>query len=82
MALTAEDTSSCWAGRKAFLQGKWTVPCPNDGVHVIGFPGGEPILLCDTHFNQANAAGLVTETFLSEEEFRRRVEDPDYGYRE
>lgn len=64
----------CWAGRWAFLSGKWDAiePCPMPPIHVIGAAVGEEIHLCDEHFNDAVNAGYVTEPFIDPEEYERR----------
>ena len=63
---------SCPAGRTAFFDGSWTVPCERTSIHSIGSPKAEPIWLCDEHFQEVKAAGLVKETFIDETDFRRR----------
>ena len=61
----------CHSGRKAFYGGKWMFPCPNSAIHHI--TGGEFVVqLCDKHFQEVLAAGLVTDPYLSEKEFIRR----------
>lgn len=73
-------TELCDAGRRAFFGGKWKgiEPCPNIGRHLIGSPGGVQLRFCDTHFEEVNAAGLVTEPYVGEQGFERRMaEDAD-----
>lgn len=64
----------CWAGRWAFLSGKWDTiaPCPQAPIHVIGAEAGEEIHLCDDHFQQALAAGYVTDPYMDPDEYARR----------
>lgn len=63
-ARNAAGVELCDAGRFAFFGGKWFWPCPLPGIHqVLGHettPYAEP-LLCDDHFEQIQAAGLVTD---------------------
>lgn len=68
-------TEPCAAGRTAFFGGRWTVLDAHDeiGRHVIGSPGGVVVHLCDKHFAEVNAAGLVTEPNIGEEELERRM---------
>jgi hypothetical protein len=63
---------SCAAGRSAFFGGSWTEPCDRTSIHSIGSPKAEPIWLCDEHFQEVKAAGLVKEAFIDETEFQRR----------
>lgn len=58
----------CWAGRKAFLGGRWMIPCDRSMLptHVItdpDTPGAPEIKLCDYHYTwlMEDAPGLVTE---------------------
>lgn len=69
------DENECWAGRRAFLGGRWKVPCPAIAIHVIATPEPDmPVIrLCDDHFNEANEAGLVTNPFMDPDEFKRRI---------
>ncbi len=67
------------AGREAEFGGRWTEPCPKLGRNLIGSEGPElPIIeLCDDHFAEVNAAGLIAEANLGEgeagrQEFARR----------
>lgn len=73
----------CEAGRTAFFGGRWRgiSPCQQIGRNRIsGF--GPPIVLngrelteinlCDEHFRQVNAAGLVTMPYAG-------YQDPDTG---
>ena len=71
----ADDRHECHAGRTAFFGGAWTEPCPNRARHAIGSPEAEPIWLCDEHFNDVNAANLVTEPNIDEDEYQRREAD-------
>jgi hypothetical protein len=48
------------------------MPCPNVAIHAITNPGSPPILLCDQHFQEVSAAGLVKDPNISKEEFDRR----------
>ena len=64
----------CHAGRSAFYGGRWRLPCPEEGVHVIGSsPGSDPIVLCDRHFHQVAADGLVTNVNIGPDEFERQT---------
>jgi hypothetical protein len=63
---------TCHAGRKAFFNGKWSQPCLNKSIHYIVWPNGSPIELCDEHFFEVSAAGLITEPNISEKEAMRR----------
>jgi hypothetical protein len=65
----------CAAGRTAFFGGRWTEPCENGGRHSIGHPGGDPVRLCDVHFEQVNAVGLVNEPNMSEADFQLREQE-------
>ena len=67
------------AGREAEFGGRWTEPCPELGRNLIASEGPElPVIhLCDGHFAEVNAAGMVTEPFVGEgeagrQEFARR----------
>lgn len=68
----------CWAGRWAFFGGQWMgiPPCPLPPIHVIGGGNNEvieiEIHLCDPHFQQVNAAGLVDQPFEDPEKYKRR----------
>lgn len=64
--------TECDAGRTAFFDGTWTTPCPETVMHHIGSPAAEPIRLCDIHFQQVLAAGLVTDPNLPAKEFEKR----------
>lgn len=67
----------CAAGRTAFFGGRWArgYPCPNDGRHIVAAEVGPPIPLCDRHFEQVLAAGLVSEPYINPDEFERRRPD-------
>jgi glycerophosphoryl diester phosphodiesterase len=66
------DHRNCAAGRTAFFGGRWTTACPAAAIHEVGSPAQDPILLCDEHFRQVHAAGLVTDPYLDKEEYDRR----------
>lgn len=67
------EEDMCWAGWKAFLGGRWKLPCVHEGIHVIGAPGLEkPVRLCEKHFQEALALGLVTDPYIGDEEYQRR----------
>lgn len=67
------DFKVCHAGRRASWGGHWTEPCPDPGRHILGADGASnPIVLCDGHFQELNAAGLVADPFIGREEFKRR----------
>lgn len=60
--------TSCWAGRWAFNNGNpdWAVPCPDAMLvqHMVtdpDAPGAPRILLCNRHYLQVLAQGLITE---------------------
>jgi hypothetical protein len=69
----------CDAGFRAFFGGRWHgILCDKPGRHVIGTDG--PILaalLCDLHYYQVEAAGLVIEPDVSVEDFKRRYGGSD-----
>ena len=69
------NNEKCEAGRRCGFGGKWRTPCPNDAVHAITNPANPPILLCDQHFKEVAAAGLVTDQNINKEEFDRREKD-------
>lgn len=76
------DSDLCWAGRDADFGGRWTKPCPSVGRNLIGAPGLlNPIQLCDPHFAEVNAAGLVEEPFMDPDEFDRRMPGFQHGER-
>lgn len=74
------------AGRVVFFGGRWKTPCPgrHDPIHVIATDEGGPsalaeligadeIRLCERHYREVEAAGLVTEPGpFSREELERR----------
>jgi hypothetical protein len=62
----------CHAGRTSFFGGTWTEPCSNPPLHKIGRTSGDPIVLCDEHFQQVEAAGLVSDENIGKEDFTRR----------
>lgn len=64
--------TDCDAGRTAFFDGTWTTPCPTEAIHHIGSPAAEPIRLCEEHFQQVLAAGLVTDPNIAPEDFDKR----------
>ena len=73
----------CWAGRKAFLGGHpdWRMPCMRgmEPTHVItdpDTPGAMQILLCNFHYAQALASGLVTEHDPTPERIRTWEDRP------
>lgn len=71
----AEDQARfCWAGRWAFFGGLWDRrrPCPLPPAHQIANELMEPIQLCDPHFKQVEAAGLVTDVDIGVEAFEER----------
>jgi len=68
----AAEHQECASGRSAFFGGAWTEPCPNQARHAIASPTAEPIWLCDEHFNEVNAAGLVKEPDIGEDEYQDR----------
>ena len=65
----------CQAGRECGFGGKWTTPCPNEAIHGITSPARPPILLCDRHFKEVNAAGLIVDENIGKEEYDRREEE-------
>lgn len=64
----------CEAGRRATFGGRWKIPCMEHSHHAIANPSLEPIALCDRHFNEVNAAGLVADLNIGFPEFYRREE--------
>lgn len=67
----------CAAGRTAFFHGAWTEPCelPTEHQHHI-ITGIMNVDLCDTHFAQVNAAGLVTDPYITRDAAEQKaVED-------
>jgi hypothetical protein len=57
----------CAAGVSAFFEGRWrgVKPHTTQGVtHVIISDNNSPITLCEQHFREALAAGMVTEPYL------------------
>lgn len=75
-------TWQCAAGRTAFYGGLWREPCelPTEHQHVI-IAANARVELCDTHFAEAHADGLVSDPYVSRdvaehmaEEERRRLE--------
>jgi len=65
----------CQAGRRCGFGGKWVTECPEEAIHAIANPGSPPILLCDQHFREVAAVGLVLDQNIGEEEFDRREEE-------
>lgn len=60
----------CMAGRTAFFGGRWSriPPCARQSEHRITAPPGDPttyppIELCEGHFRQVLAAGLITQPY-------------------
>lgn len=52
----------CYAGRQAFFGGRWPMPCHEFGRHevrTVEDPGVTKVRLCDEHFEQVQAAGLI-----------------------
>ena len=74
MALNDPKFDRCWAGRWAFNEGRWKVPCPFVPIHLIGAgePGAFAIALCDPHFKEVEAEGKVTDVNIGEAEWNRR----------
>jgi hypothetical protein len=62
----------CDAGRTSFFGGRWTEPCSNPPLHKIGRTNGDPIVLCDEHFHQVEAAGLVLDENIGQDDFVQR----------
>lgn len=67
----------CEAGRTAFFSGQWDniPPCTALGrncIHGLGqrvrFLDRSVIYLCDGHFHEVNAAGLIIEPFAGHRE--------------
>lgn len=73
------DGDLCEAGKRADFGGRWTEPCFEQGIHAIANPEMDPILLCDRHFREIYAAGLVGEPNIGFEEFLRREEERARG---
>jgi hypothetical protein len=67
------------AGREAELGGEWTVACNKVGTHHIGYPGmREPLYFCPEHIVVLIAKGLISDTFLTDEEYEQMAADPNY----
>ena len=62
----------CHAGRTAAFGGRWIEPCLISPSHKIGRTGGDPIVLCDEHFQQVEAAGLVSDANIGKQDFAQR----------
>ena len=65
----------CDAGRSAGFGGKWRTPCPDKAMHYITSPALPPIKLCDRHFQEVAAAGLVKDQNIGPEEYDRREQE-------
>lgn len=85
--MSLADGEQCWAGRLAFASGRWdrTMPCLRYARHVIAFsqelggpqlPGSPEIRLCDEHYAELEAMGLIEEPVVSDAEFDRRTGRP------
>lgn len=62
--MSADDADErCFAGRRAFYGGAWTQPCTAYALHQIivvdDASAAASLLLCEEHFRQAYAAGLI-----------------------
>jgi hypothetical protein len=67
----------CAAGRYAFFGGRWANDlCVDEGNHVIGTELGAGVRLCDWHFAEVNAAGLVSQPFMDPAEWKRKTSPP------
>lgn len=64
----------CYAGNIAFFGGRWKEPCQEVARHVIGSPNFPTLRLCNSHFEEAQAAGLVEEPMIGPDDFARRKE--------
>lgn len=82
------ETEPCWAGRKAFNNGNptWRMPCMRsmEPTHVITDPtvkNAPVILLCDFHYQDVLAQGLITMPDLSPEQLAegRRLRPEIFG---
>lgn len=73
--MTEDGPWECASGRTAFFGGRWKFPCfePTEHQHTI-VTGIGRVELCDKHFAEVNAAGLVTDPYISEEGAERLVE--------
>jgi hypothetical protein len=73
------EKHTCEAGRRADLGGHWTLPCLRVAIHVIiigdasGLNDVLPIRLCDDHFQEALAAGLIDDPYPDQNDVKRRV---------
>lgn len=65
----------CDAGRDAFFEGLWGEPCPEPAVHLIGSDVGITVALCEKHFAQVDAQGLVDELDIGPVEYDRRMNE-------
>lgn len=70
----AAQARHCWAGRWAFNNGNpdWARPCPDAMLvqHLVtdpDTPGAPEIMLCNTHYLQVLAQGLIDEHDPTEE---------------
>lgn len=73
---------TCMAGVEAVFDGSWTEPCTKPGRNVIGSDFPLPLIyLCDDHFAEVNAAGLVTEPDLGVGEAGRDEFERRHGWR-
>lgn len=66
--MDVDDDWICSAGRTAFFGGRWKFPCfePTEHEHRIFSPGFR-IDLCDKHFAEVHALGLITDPYISKE---------------
>jgi hypothetical protein len=68
----------CDAGWRAFFGGRWRTYCSEVGRHVIGSESKvSAAVLCDAHFAEVEAAGLVTNPYIGEQAFNERYGGED-----
>jgi hypothetical protein len=90
--MSLADGAQCWAGRRAFASGRWDhmLPCLRYGRHVIAFslelggdalPGTPEIRLCDEHYAEIEAMGLIEEPVIDDDEWQRRTGRPNHRAR-
>ena len=65
-------SQKCDAGRGCGYGGRWKMPCPHEAMHAIASPSMPPIHLCEEHFREVAAAGLVADQNITKEEFDLR----------
>ena len=72
-----KPSEPCAAGTTAFFGGRWKLPCFRVGNNVIGANDSginATVALCDEHFAEVNAAGLVDEPYMDPHQWERKME--------